>query len=482
MMKSLAPLRRLLTLSLSGLLLAATPATTWAEASSSIRPSSANPWYWEYQGEPIVLIGGSHRDNLFQWTGQQLVDHLDLLVSVGGNYLRNTLSDRNPGDIYAFRQVGDTRYDLEQWNPEYWDRLAFFLAETHRRGIIIQISLWDQFDISGGNWNRHPWVPAQNVNYGPEVLDSKEGFFGSVEAGNDTLLAYQQRFVDEIIRHTFAYDHVLYNINNESKEGEVWETYWARYLRKAADAAGKEIFITTLQFDPSNAVRSVMTHRDVYDFIEISQNNQDSRGGRGPAHWDNILFWRAKVANMPGGPVPMNNEKVYGGGDGYRNWSSGTAREAEARMWRNLIAGCAAMRFHRDVVDWGSGLTERPQKTLRAMRMFLDAYDITESAPQNDLISQRGPAPGTMEAYVTAKIGERYAVYFPAGRYVVDLDPWVYVKQLRLRWLDIETATWSKPEVVEVEWEGGHNEWGDRARVRLESPRTAAVAVLEVIE
>lgn len=481
-MKFLTPVCRLL--ALSGLLLVATPAATWADAStpSPIRPSSANPWYWEYHGEPIVLIGGSHRDNLFQWTGQQLVDHLELLLSVGGNYLRNTLSDRNPGDIYAFRQTADKRYDLEQWNAEYWDRLAFFLAETHRRGIIIQVTLWDQFDLSDDNWNRHPWGPAQNVNYGPEVLDSKAEFFGAVENRNEALLAYQRRFVDEVTRHTFPYDHVLYNINNESLEGEVWEIYWARYLRKAADAAGKKISITTLQFDPSNAVRSVMTHRDVYDFIDISQNNQDSRGGRGPAHWDNILFWRAKIANMPGGPVPMNNEKVYGGGDGYTNWASGTTREAEARMWRNLIAGCAATRFHRDAVDWGSGLTERPQITLRAMRTFLDAYDIIDSSPQNDLIRQRGPAPGAMEAYVTAKIGERYAVYFPAGRYTVDLDPWVYVDRLRLRWLDIETATWSEPEIVEVEWEGGQEAWGDRGRVRLESPRTAVVAVLEVID
>ena len=34
-----------------------------------IQPSKANPFYWEYKGKPIVLLGGSEDDNLFQWAG-----------------------------------------------------------------------------------------------------------------------------------------------------------------------------------------------------------------------------------------------------------------------------------------------------------------------------------------------------------------------------------------------------------------------------
>jgi len=453
-------------------------------ASSPIRPSEENPWYWEYRDEPIVLIGGSHRDNLFQWTGDQLREHLDLLLSVGGNYVRNTLSDRNPGDIYAFAAVGENQYDLTRWNPVYWDRLRFFLEETHRRGIIVQLSLWDQFDLGGGNWEKHPWVPERNVNYGREAeLHDRSDFFATVENENETLLAFQRRFIEHVMELTLAYDHILYNINNESKEGIAWENYWARYIRGKADEAGREIHVTSLQFDPSNAVRQAMSHPHLYSFVEISQNNQDSRGGRGPAHWENILFWRGLLAERPEGPMPMNNEKVYGGGDGLRNYSSGSVREAEARMWRNIFAGCASSRFHRDVVDWGIGLTERAQVNLRALRAFLETVDIFSSAPHNDLIRQRGPAPGKMEAYVSARVGHHYAVYFPGGRYTVDLDPWIYTTELRLRWLDIETATWSEPERVTVEWEGGQEAWGDRGRVRLETPSNrAAVALLEVVD
>lgn len=449
----------------------------------SIRPYAENSWYWQYQGEPIVLVGGSHRDNLFQWAGQPMIDHLDLLVSVGGNYVRCTLSDRNPGDIYAFKNVAENRYDLNQWNPEYWDRLSVFLEETHQRGIIVQMTLWDVFDLAAGNWFKHPWGPEQNVNYGLEDLSDRDAFFGTWDKPDSVVLKYQKRFVDEVLRHTLRYGHILYNMNNESKQGTEWENFWARYITAKAAEQGRQIYSTSMQFDPSSAVRNVMTYPEIYSYFDISQNNQDSRGARGQAHWDNIMLWRHKVAQMTGGPRPINNEKVYGGGDGYTNYSSGTSREAEARFWRNIIAGCASSRFHRDVVDWGIGLTERAQFNLRAMSMFLREVDMTDSGPHNDLISVRGPNRGQMEAYVTARIGKHYAIYFPAGRYVVDLDPWVYVDKLRLRWLNIEQGEWFEPEVVPVEWEGGQEDWGYRGHVRLETPSNRAwLALLEVIE
>ena len=53
-----------------------------------------NPRYWQYQGMPVLLLGGSDDDNLFQWTGVRLIDQLNLLKSLGGNYVRCTMSSR----------------------------------------------------------------------------------------------------------------------------------------------------------------------------------------------------------------------------------------------------------------------------------------------------------------------------------------------------------------------------------------------------
>ncbi len=469
---------------LAAFILMALAGAAAAAETPSIRPWDKNPWYWEYGGEPLVLIGGSDQDNLFQWTGEQLTDHLDLLTSVGGNYVRNTMSDRDEGNVYAFRETEAGVYDLSEWNEEYWDRLEFFLRETRERGAIVQLTLWDTFDIASGPWSAHPWNPDNNVNYGPGVIGSREDFYDTVETGNNEGLHHQANYIDKLLSVTFAYGHVLYNINNESSEGAVWENHWAEYIRDAAAAQDREVYVTSMQFDPSDSVRHAMTFRDIYGFVEISQNNQDSRGGTKQGHWENILTWRQRIASHSAGPMPMNNEKVYGALDG-RNYSAGTETEAVNRFWRNIFAGCASSRFHRPAEPraWGAGLNERVQTNLQAMRMLLDEFDIFAAAPRNDLLSRHVAAPASMEAYASANIGAQYAIYFPPGRFVADLDPWVYMDELVVRWLDIDQLTWSEPETVAVRWEGDRDNWGDRGAVTLKTPSNRPyVALLEAPE
>lgn len=453
--------------------------------SGSISIYDENTWYWEYQGEPVLLIGGTNDDNLFQWEEQVLTEHLDRLAGAGGNYVRNTMSDRDAENDYAFQRVSDGQYDLAEWNPTYWEKLTFFLEETHKRDVIVQLTLWDVFDLSGHAWNDHPWNPENNINIGRELWDSREEFFSTIDDDDDRGMDYQKRFVDKILSVSLQYGNVIYNINNESRESDAWENFWAQYIKEKADELGKVAYVTTMQFDPMDSVRHAMTHRDIYSFVEISQNNQDSRGGRGAGHWDNLMYIRNKIANAPGGPMPMNNVKVYGGADGESNYSAGSETEAVNRFWRNIFAGSASARFHRPAPPriWGSGLNDRTEKNIKAVNMLLEELDLYSSSPHNDLLVPRAQVPSSMEAYVTANIGKQYAVYFPQGRFTVDLDPWVYVDQVKVRWLDIDNLSWSKPETVQVRWEGSATDWGDRGRITLTTPSNRSyVALLEVVK
>lgn len=453
--------------------------------SQGIKPYTQNPWYWQYQGEPLVLIGGSDDDNLFQWTGKQLTDHLDLLISSGGNYLRNTMSDRDEGNFFAFKKINEDSYDLNQWNDEYWRRLVFFLDETSKRGIIVQLTLWDIFDInSSGRWGNHPWNPKNNINMQPGTLKDSRDFFATVNNNAQTELSFQKKFIDKLVSVTSRYDSVLYNINNESSEEGDWENYWALYLKELANKSLKRIYITKMQLSAANAIRHYMTYPAIFDFVDISQNNQDSKGGRGKAHWDNLMFLREKIASF--GPVPLNNVMIYGATDGGLNYSAGSETEAMDRFWRDIIGGCASARFHRPSVPnkpWGSGLNERVQTNLKVMNMLLEKLDIVSYTPHNDLLSPNVSVPSTMEAYVTANIGQQSAIYFPQGRYTVDLDPWVFADKLKLQWLDINSLKWTEPEIVEVTWKSGKHDWGFQGIISLETPSNKqCVAFLEVIE
>lgn len=346
-----------------------------ADDDGGIQPYSENPFYWQYEGKPVLLLGGSDEDNPFQWTGRQRTDHLDLLVSVGGNYLRNTMSDRDEGNVYAFQRVEEGRYDLNQWNDPYWDRLRFFLDETRSRGIIVQVTLWDQHDHSGGLWRSHPWNPQRNVNYDSQVIRDRNDFYAAVQENNQEILQYQERFIDKLTSVTFDYPHVLYNINNESWAGVEWE-----------------------------AVR---------------------------------------------------------------------------RFCWNIFAGCASSRFHRPAEDrWGIGLGPVAQAQLTAMRMLLTKLDIFSCSPHNDLLT---PLDISCEAYCLADIGRQYAVYFPDGRQAIELDPWVFVDSMTLRWLDIERGEWSEETVIPVERDYFDPQWLHKAKVRLQTPDNRPhVALLRV--
>ncbi len=444
----------------------------------------ARSWYWQYEGKPILLKGGSNDDNHYQWTGKKLTDHLDLLASVGGNYIRNTMSDRDPGNVYAFKKMSNGKYDLNQWNEEYWNRLTFFLKETKARDIIVQLTLWDKFDIGTSVWKQHPWSAEANVNIKSDQWNGSLDFYSTADRKAESELKFQKQYIDKLLSVTLQFDHILYNINNESSESGGWENYWAKYIKEIATTSNKKIYVTNMQLSAFNAIRHVMSNPELFDFVDISQNNQDSKGARGRAHWDYLMFIRKKIASF--GPVPMNNVKIYGGSDGMTNFSAGSETEAIDRFWRNVFGGCASVRFHRPSVPeklWGSGLNERVQTNLKAMDMVLEELDLFSCIPHNDLISSFTPVSSMMEAYATANIGHQYAIYFPQGRYKVNLDPWVYADQLKLKWLDIETLKWSEPEIVDVKWAGGKNDWGFQGSVTLETPSNRqCVAFLEIVK
>ncbi len=206
-----------------------------------IKPWSENPRYWEYKGEPVLLLGGTREDNLFQIPDLQ--EQLDLLTSVGGNYIRNTMSDRDPGNVYPYAQVPGDKYDLDEWNEEYWRRLETMLQLTHERDVIVQIEVWDRFDLSDvrglDNWARHPYRPANNVNYtGDETgladrypdhpSQDLHPFYHTIPGMRnyrpqyDRLRGYQERFVDRLLSYALPAGNVLYCMDNETTTEVTW--------------------------------------------------------------------------------------------------------------------------------------------------------------------------------------------------------------------------------------------------------------------
>ncbi len=411
-------------------------------AQERIEISSASPWHWQYKGRPVLLLGGSVEDNLFQIAG--LKEHLDLLASVGGNYVRNTMSSRDEGNLWPFAQTGDGRYDLRRMNPEYWQRFENLLALARERDIIVQIEVWDRFDFARGPWRSNPFNPAKNRNYTEEESglqpdypnhpgSNENPFFRTVPALDDnrTVLRYQQAFVDTMLSISLRYPNVLYCIDNETSASPLWGRYWAEHIRRKAREKGITVHVTEMwdAWEVSHPMhRATFDHPEEYSFVDVSQNNHQ----KGERHWEGLMWVRRYLSERP---RPINNVKVYGSdAAGY-----GSDRDGLERFWRCIFAGAAAVRFHRPPA--GQGLGEKAQASLRSARLLLNELPFTKCLPANQLLGERSEN----EAYCLAEPGKAYAVFFPGGGEVT-LDISLLKRGGRVRWLDIAGSRWHTGE------------------------------------
>ena len=388
-----------------------------------IQPWAEDHRYWQYGGEPILPLGGTGNDNLFQWTGERLIEHLDLLASVGGNYIRNTMSDRDEGDVHAFFLQGDGRYDLDRWNEEYWRRFETLLDETARRDIIVQIEVWDRFDHSREPWLDDPYRPQNNINYGAEEVGlageypkhpgrDEQPFFHTVpgmpgyETRLDKVRAYQENFVEKLLSYSLDHGNVLYCMNNETGTDAAWGHYWMRFIRDRAVAKGVNVYVTDM-FDNGWAVKESEKYRRVFDqpetflFVDLSQVNSRTFN---EDHWSNIRWGIEQVAAHP---RPVNHTKIYG--SGFTSFGTGSPEDGVERFWRNLIAGSASARFHRPTS--GNGLNPNAQASLVAARKVESLVKFWDVEARMDLLAAREED----EAYLAARPGEEYILYFTAA-------------------------------------------------------------------
>ncbi|EMI21810.1 hypothetical protein RMSM_01265 [Rhodopirellula maiorica SM1] len=406
-----------------------------------ICPNAVHPFYWQYKGEELLLLGGSVDDNLFQLTS--LTEHLDEMRAVGANYIRNTMSDRHDAgfEVYPFRKLDNGKYDLDQWNDEYWERFETMLRLTSERNIIVQIEVWDRFDYSRNHWPPHPYNPANNINYTHETSglaakypkhpgkNEQPFFFTTPQQRNNTVvLKYQQKFVTKMLAHSLPYGHVLYCIDNETNGEEAWATYWAEFIRAKSETENLPVCITEM-WDDWNLTgphhRRTLDHPKRYDFVDVSQNNHQ----KSQLHWDNFQSLRNQLIEQP---RPINTVKTYGA-DG--NKFGHTSQDGIERFWRHLIGGAASARFHRP--PSGLGLSQHAKAAIVAARKLESLVPLWEVTPNNALLSERSKN----EAYLAASAGKAYVVYFPQGG-KVNVDLSAAKHRLQAHWINIDSGQW----------------------------------------
>ena len=411
------------------------------------QPWVENPRYWQYNGEPVLLVGGSKTDHLF--LADSLKDHLDEMAAIGANYVRCTMSQREDVELKPYKLLPDGTFDLDQWNNDYWQWFSDFLNWTREREIIVQIEVWDRFDYSQSYWQHSPWRPAININYAADEIgfddeypkhpgQDLQPFFHSIPGmpnySNklDRIRQYQETFVDKMLSYSLDFGNVLYCMNNETGTPVEWGKYWMQYIQTKAREKSRSVYTTDMFnnfFKPQECQRCQDAIKDsgTYMFLDVSQNNSRNFGQK---HWDTLQWIMNEREKYPLRPV--NNTKIYGGG--HKSFGTGSNADGVARLIRNILGGCASGRHHRPTS--GAGLNDAAKasiKAIRAAEQYVKFWDVT---PRMDLLEERGED----EAYITAQPGVAYVVFFPAGGDVT-LNLTGHVGVYTERWISVADGT-----------------------------------------
>jgi len=195
-----------------------------------IRISEKNPHYFQYKGREILLITSAEHYGAVISKKFDYVKYFDMLAEYGLNYTRiypgafvecqgKWLPDDNmaPGrdlivpwarsDIPGYFG-GGCKFDLDRWDPEYFDRLRDFIEQAERRGIIVEICFFNcEYEDF---WAYSPLHRDANIQ---RVGECGYADFQTLKDG--PLVREQLRYVEKIITETNKYDNIIYEFIDE---------------------------------------------------------------------------------------------------------------------------------------------------------------------------------------------------------------------------------------------------------------------------
>ena len=208
------------------LALALCAAAITASAADPIRLHPRNPHYFEFRGKAIALVtSGEHYGSVLneafdyhRYLATLAADGLNYTRLFGGSYVeipgrsfgirRNNLAPE-PGRFLSPWAKAGGKFDLEQWNPAFFERYRDFLGEASKLGIVVEVTLFSSY-YQEAHWNIGPFNPANNVN-GTEAIDWRK--LHTLENGN--ILGWQERYARKLVSEAREFDNVFFEIQNE---------------------------------------------------------------------------------------------------------------------------------------------------------------------------------------------------------------------------------------------------------------------------
>ena len=389
-----------------------------ARAAEPLRLHPDNPHYFLFRGQPTVLIGSTEHYGAVLNRDFDYVRYLDALAADGLNLTR-TFSGAYVEVPGSFNIVSNTlapaadkyltpwgrsdqpgaggrgnKFDLDAWNPAYFERLKDFVAQAGKRGIVVELVFFSAI-YDDPLWAASPLNPSNSHNGLPPA-----GRLEAFTLQHQKLTDYELALVGKIALELGDADNVYYEICNEPYFGGVTPQWTDRMIERLL-ASEKGL--------PS---RHLIAQNIANGSVEVKDPNP---------HVSILNFHYS----LPPDSVAQNYrlDRVIGDDEtGFR----GTADVAyRTEGWDFILAGGALY----DNLDYsfsvehpagtqtvttspgGGGANLRRQ--LGALKRFLESFEFVKMRPANDVVVDGVPEKGSVR--VLAEPGRQYALYVRGG-------------------------------------------------------------------
>jgi hypothetical protein len=240
------------------------------ESKSGLTIHPDNPRYLLFRGRPLVLLAatehyGSIINRRFDFE-RYLHDAAARKQTVTRTFAlyRELQSARNPYSPLKAESPdyvtpwprtgpgrardGELKYDLDQWNPEYFERLHRFLSLASQLGIAVELTVLSN-TYSDDCWDLNPLRGGNNIQGVGEVKWQEY-----LSQRDPKLFERQVAHVRKIAQETSKYDNVYYEICNEPggafpnlpslADVDDWQQAIAKVLREEMSRLGRPHLIS----------------------------------------------------------------------------------------------------------------------------------------------------------------------------------------------------------------------------------------------
>lgn len=298
-----------------------------------------------------------------------------------------------PGMAYD----GKPRFNLEQFNEDYFQRLRARVAAAAERGLYVSVMLFEGWGLQhvADAWKAHPFHPSNNINGLPLAPGGRGLEIHTLQVPGVTRL--QEAYVRKVCDTLNKFPNVLYEIANEAGAYSTeWQYHFIRFLQRY-EQHKPHLHPVGMTFQYSS---------------DPGQRGSNAALFEGPADWISPNP-EAGPFDYRYAPPPADGRKVILS-DTDHLWGIGGD---VAWVWKSFTRGLNPLfmdPYQERVLDRGGmGRWEPVRRPLGTTRCLADRIALAEMRPASELASS---------GYCLAAPGREYVVYLPSGGEVtVDL-------------------------------------------------------------